>query len=316
VSGAGTLADLSKRQWNHDVNAVFSNGSYDNPLVSGTMWFDANSNGIRDQGEQTGMYADYGDVWGDNSEWDFDPRSVMQLRKLDGTVIWEVGTRGPKAQYQVFSPESCICFLRFGTFKRAAIHFAPTGAGTDVATDSDFITRGQTDGWVHTAETDPQLLEFGRVFDLGYQRDAVWPPQGWSVIGLREVSGSVWLDDNGNGVRDGGERPAAGVRLAYRFADYRDAATELKPIVATFTTGAEGSFHFALDSGQGMNMGWVSIDPSSIPAGRKLSPMTRAPDWNDGRDATYSAIEPTWNESYPIGFWAPVGGVGIGLAPA
>jgi hypothetical protein len=124
----------------------------------------------------------------------------------------------------------------------------------------------------------------------------------------------VWLDDNANGLRDNGELPAAGVHLAYRILDERARSTERKPVVATFTTGTDGTFLFALDANDGM--GWVTVDPGSIPAGRKLSPRTRATDWNDGHDATYSAIEPTWNESYPIGINVPVGSVGIGLAPA
>jgi hypothetical protein len=294
-----------------DVNAVFSDTPYDHPLVTGTPWFDANSDGIRNPGEQTGLYSNYWNVMNR-------PSVFFELYSADGKLIWTTPAVKP-GRYQLFAPGPCECTARLTTWANPKLTIAPTGQGTNPNRDSDFI---ETFKWAgeprhQEASTSLQLLEYGRIFDIGLQ--PATGPNGTEAA--RTITGAAWLDDNANGVRDAGEAPAAGVRLAFRLLDERFNADKPKPVVATYTTGPDGAFAFTVHTGpsaftDAVTMGWVTLDPASIPAGRKLSPSTTPIDWNIPNGADHSAIVPAWNESQPILPASAISGIGVGLAPA
>jgi hypothetical protein len=286
------------------VNALFADGPYDHMTVSGTIWIDSNRNSVRDVGEQTGLLSGPNDLW--MYGWEaFVQTTRLQLIGSDGTIYWDQEGHFPGGHYQMSAPIPCECFVRLTNTGGSTKSIAPTGQGADVSRDNDFIERYSWSIQEKTliAETSPQLLPLGTVFDLG----VVLPPSWSDPV----YAGSVWLDDNANGVRDPGEAPAPNVRVAVRVLNEVIDGYDRKPVIATDTTDASGAFEMRTSGGA--NGVWVAIDPSSIPSGRVLSPRTTAPDGGD--PANYSAIEPSWNETLPLVHQTNVV-IGIGLAPA
>jgi hypothetical protein len=279
---------------------LFHDRPYENALVEGQIWVDSNANAIRDEGEQNGLQTWYSS----------DAYAQMRLQLVDtnGTLRWDTTAYFPGGHYQMYARTPCECFVRFLNTERGWEHIkiAPTGQGGDVSRDSDFIERyasSQYDSKV-IAETFPQNLTVGTVFDLGITVPAT----------PTKLTGSVWADDNANGIRDAGEAPLAGVRVATRaFATFGLQNSE-KAVVSTYTTGPDGTFAMDLIEPRmaWAQMAWVAIDPTSIPQGRELSPKTGDA---TADDSTHSMIVPEWNETEPI--LRPTGkyAVGIGLAP-
>ncbi|MFO0807784.1 MAG: SdrD B-like domain-containing protein [Gemmataceae bacterium] len=175
-------------------------GLYQLARVGDFVWEDRNGNGLQDAGEP-GL-------------------ANVTVRLLDGTGA-VVGTTTTNANGA----------YRFDNLTPATyqVEFAlPTGyvltardAGTDDATDSDADPV--------TGRTGPFVLTTGQDDS---SRDAGLYP-------VNTLCGFVYVDANNNGVRDPGESPIAGVRIALTGSDDRG-----QPVDLTATTASDGSYCF------------------------------------------------------------------------
>ena len=99
------------------------------------------------------------------------------------------------------------------------------------------------------------------------------------------VQSSVWLDRNGNGMRDRGEPGVAGVRVTLLDRNGRPV-----PGVDPVVTGADGNYAFT-----GLPLGTYRVGFSNLPAGTRLTGENRGGD--DGRD---SDADPTTGVTAPF----------------
>lgn len=193
----------------------FDAGLFYRGSIRGTVFDDANGDGVRNGGEAAALAAE------------------VRLRREDGSLVTSVRTQADGSY--VFP---------------------------DLLPRSYIVEIARPDGTVVTAGANPAT---GRTAAFALASNAI----AFRDFGMRAtsaataVAGSAWNDANGNGLRDGGEQPLAGVSVQL-----------LSPEGAFFgatTTNAAGNYTFANVAPGGYLLRFV-------PTSGTLSPMNRGGD--------------------------------------
>jgi uncharacterized repeat protein (TIGR01451 family) len=219
------------------------------------VWFDTNSNGIQDSGEAPA------------------PGVSVQLLDSTGTLITgRTGTTDTNGMYGFSGLNAGTYSVKFGTLAGFGYTSQNANANGSETTDSDAnATTGISDAVTLTAgENNPNV-------DAGLVSTA--PPAGTASLGDK-----VWIDNNNNGIQDGGDTAAVGVSAALYDA------TGTNPVGQTTVTDAAGMYGFT-----GLNAGTYTVKFGKL-SGYTYTTQNAAA----GTDATDSDANTTSGISDPV----------------
>lgn len=207
AEGATTTVVLTEE--NPD-NMTLDAGLVTNPVeilgsIGDRVWYDANDNGIQDEGEESAEGI------------------TVTLRDAEGN---EVATATTDAEGKYLFPELPLAgySVVFSDIPEG-YSLAKQDQGDDDAADSDAGTDGST-AIVVLTEENPDVM----TIDAGLVQNPVE-----EVLG--SIGDRVWYDTNRNGIQDEGEESAQGVTVTLKDAEGND--------VSTTTTDAEGNYLFS-----------------------------------------------------------------------
>ncbi len=176
-----------------------------NSSIAGTVWLDANNNGLID-GSEAGIAGVTVTLAGTDTAG----RNVTATTVTDASGHYSFGQLAP-GTYAVREPTQPA-----GTVNGITVAGTAGGSATAVATVPSAVT-----GIVLGVGTSGSAYNFGEV-------------PGSSI------SGQVWADNNNNGVVDAGESGIGGVTLVLTGTDDQG-----NPVSQTVVTAADGSYSFA-----------------------------------------------------------------------
>lgn len=179
-------------------------------------WFDANRNGIQDDGEKPAPGVVFQLVDGDgNDVKDANGNPVRATTDADGLYTFEV----PIGTWSVKVIEV-----------PAGYTLTAADKGSDDAKDSDASALNKT--------TDPVKITKDKLVDHTLDAGLIVPAVS--------VGDYVWFDGNGNGVQDSGEKGIKGVTLTLTDQDGNPVTDVNGNVVAAVTTDADGAYSFDL----------------------------------------------------------------------
>ncbi len=193
-----------------------------NGLLNGTVWLDSNNNGLID-GSEAGIAG----VAIELSGIDTAGRTVTRSTTTDSSGRYSFASLAPGA-YKVNEPAQPP-----GTVNGSTVPGSTGGTATAVATVPSAIS----------------------AINLGV--GATSSANNFGEVPGAEISGSVYADNNNNGVRDGSEAGLSGVTLVLTGTDDLGNAVSL-----TVLTGADGSYSFA-----NLRPGTYTVTEPTQPAG-------------------------------------------------
>ncbi|MEZ5246758.1 MAG: isopeptide-forming domain-containing fimbrial protein [Acidimicrobiales bacterium] len=266
--------DIDSTPGNHDDGVGPDEDDNDSASLTPTnadlgnrIWFDVDNDGVQDAGEPGIAGIDV---------------TVSWLDPGDGSTITLTTTTNADGEYSFTGlPQDIALTVTVDTADLPAglsqtFELVDTPDITD--TQANNAEPGVMDGIVTSITltgANPSYLDV----DFGY-------------TGTGSIGDYVWLDDNGDGVQDGGETPLDGVDVIVQFAGFDgvlgdDPATvgvdESLDDVEYLTTTAGGGLYGVGNLAPGIYT--VSIDPTTLPAG-----VAATHDLDGGRDRTTQVV--------------------------
>lgn len=223
-----------------------------NASLGDRVWFDTNGNGVQDTAEAgaAGVTVRLLNASGQVI--------ATQTTDASGNYLF-TGLSAGQYAVQVVSPNG--------------YKFTTANAGTNDATDSDFVWDGTgtstgTSGFVTLAAG-----ETNRTVDAGIK------------VCLVSLGDRVWNDANGNGIQDSGESGVAGVTMQLKGAGTDGVFGTTDDTFQTTTTNATGNYLFS-------NVAWGQYKVAmTMPSGYSLT--TANVGTNDGVDSDFQAVTTT-----------------------
>ena len=183
-----------------------------NAVLGDRVWLDANGNGVQDLGEAglAGVAVTVRGAGADGTFGTADDTSASTVTNANGNYQF-TGLQAGRYQLSVGSA--------------AAYVFTGRDLGSNDALDSDVDGNGST-----------------QVFTLTAGQTNLTLDAGVRAVKASTLSGSSWVDANGNGVRDAGETGQAGVTVTVRGAGLDGQFNTADDTVATTVTGPGGGY--------------------------------------------------------------------------